>query len=63
MGDADGAAEDVHEASQAVTGEEEGARGTTDGAAGEVFLPELPHLDVGVRVHDIPPIREYVAGH
>ena len=63
VGDADGAAEDVHEASQAVTGEEEGARGTTDGAAGEALLLELPYLDVGVGVHDVPPIREYVAGY
>ena len=59
MGDADGAAEDVHDASQAATGEEEGARGTTDGASGEALLLELP----GVGVHDVPPIREYVGGH
>ncbi len=63
MGDAGGAAEDVHEASQAVTGEEEGARRTTDGAAGKALLLELPHLDVGVVVHDVPHIREYVAGY
>ena len=63
VGDAGGAAEGVHEASQAVTGEEEGARGTTDGTAGEALLVELPYLDVGVGVHVVPPIREYVAGY
>ena len=59
VGDADGAAEDVHEASQAAPGEEEGARGTTYGAAGEALLLELP----GVGVHVVPPIREYVTGY
>ncbi len=63
MGDADGAAEDVHEASQAATGEEEAARGATGGAAGEALLFELPYLDVGVGVHEVPPIREYAAGY
>ncbi len=63
VGDADGDAVEVLEASQAVTGEEEGARGTTDSAAGEALLLELPYLDVCVGVHDVPPIREYVAGH
>ncbi len=63
MGDAGGAAEEVNEASQAVTGEEEGARGTADGAAGEALLLELPHLDVGVVVHDVSPIEGYVGGY